>query len=165
MRVRLALALVLLLAAVPARSQSTDFAHPTPLGPGVNKGNIDSSVKGHFYSVTIGPGHVDADFAFKEMGLFGNPFRQYLNFDIYHEDGTLSAHNAVFSRGAIARLHVSGDLATRRRVILKISTQPGAIRLGGYYEIQMSGAAAFEGPTVGEGVTPYVSPSLINPMH
>ena len=57
-------------------AQSTDPNHPAPLGPGVNRGNVDNSEKGHTFYFYAGPGHIDVDMAFEEMGLFGAPLRQ-----------------------------------------------------------------------------------------
>src|SRR5208282_6383122 len=63
-----------------ASAQSTDPDHPAPLGPGVNRGNVDNSGRGHTFFFFAGPGHIDVDMAFEEMGLFGSPLRQ-TNFD------------------------------------------------------------------------------------
>jgi hypothetical protein len=43
----------------------------------------------------------------------------------------------------------------------EISAQQGTIRLGGYNEIEVKGAAAFEGPTLGVGVRPIMSEKLV----
>jgi hypothetical protein len=42
-----------------------------------------------------------------------------------------------------------------------VTAQQGAIRLGGYNEIEVKGAAAFEGPTLGVGVRPIMSEKLV----
>ena len=68
-------------------AQSHDPKNPPPLGPGVNKGNIDNKANGpNYYYFFAGPGHVDIHYAFKEMGVFGNPLRQSLSFDLYDEN-------------------------------------------------------------------------------
>jgi hypothetical protein len=99
--------------------------------------------------------------AFEEMGLFGSPFRQAMNFDFYTDDNKLASHNTIVSQGALARSHVDGDLPSRQRLRLVVTAQKGAIRLGGYYEIEVTGAAAFDGPTVGVGVRPMPSEPLV----
>ena len=158
------LAVFLLLAASVgmggACAQSLDAKHPTPLGPGINRGTIVNDVPAHYYSFVAGPGHVDIDTAFKEMGIFGSPFRQVMNFDFYKEDGTLSVHRVIVSQGVLARDHVDGDLPTRQRFTLAVSAQRGVIKLGGYYEIVVKGAT-FDGPAVGAGVTPQDSTPLV----
>ena len=146
----------------PAPAPSPVFSspildHPAPLGPGVNRGNVDNLGSGHTFYFFAGPGHVDVEMAFEEMGLFGSPFRQGMNFDFYTDDNNLASHNTIISQGALARVHTAGDFASRERLRLVVTAQKGAIRLGGYYEIEVKGAAAFEGPTVGVGVQPILS--------
>src|ERR1035438_191962 len=64
-------------------AQSHDPNKPTPLGPGVNKGNVDNKENGpNYYYFYAGPGPLDMKYAFKEMGVFGNPLRQSLSFDL-----------------------------------------------------------------------------------
>jgi len=84
-------------------AQSTDPNHPAPLGPGVNRGNVDNSGKGHTFYFYAGPGHIDVDMAFEEMGLFGAPLRQTMNFDLYNDNDTPASHDTVVSQGALAR--------------------------------------------------------------
>ena len=121
-------------------AQSTDPNHPAPLGPGVNRGNVDNSGKGHTFYFYAGPGHIDVEMAFEEMGLFGAPLRQTMNFDLYNDNDSLASHNTVVSQGALARNHTDGDLPARQRFRLVVTAQQGAIRLGGYYEIEVKGA-------------------------
>jgi len=71
-----------------ASAQSTDPDHPAPLGPGINRGNVDNSGRGHTFFFFAGPGHIDVDMAFEEMGLFGSPLRQAMNFDFYTDADT-----------------------------------------------------------------------------
>lgn len=140
---------------------STILDHPAPLGPGVNRGNIDNFGGGHAFYFFAGPGHVDVELAFEEMGMFGSPLRQGMNFDFYTDDNKLASHHTIDSQGALARAHSAGDFASRERLRLVVTAQTGALRLGGYYEIEVKGAAAFEGPTVGVGVQPILSESLV----
>ena len=144
-----------------ASAQSTDPDHPAPLGPGLNRGNVDNSGRGHTFFFFAGPGHFDIDMAFEEMGLFGSPLRQTMNFDFYTDDDKLASHNAIVSQGGLARNHTDGDLPSRQRLRLVVTAQQGTIRLGGYYEIEVKGAAAFEGPTLGVGVRPIMSEKLV----
>ena len=142
-------------------AQSTDLNNPAPLGPGVNRGNVDNSGKGHTFYFYAGPGHMDVDMAFEEMGLFGAPLRQTMNFDLYNDNDTLASHNTVVSQGALARNHTDGDIPLRQRFRLVVTAQQGAIRFGGYYEIEVKGAVAFDGPTLGVGVRPILSEKLV----
>jgi hypothetical protein len=145
-----------------ASAQSTDPDHPAPLGPGVNRGNVDNSGKGHTFYFFVGPGHFDIDMAFEEMGMFGSPLRQTMNFDLYTDDNNRASHNTIVSQGALARNHTDGDFTSRQRLRLVVTAQQGLVRLGGYYEVEVKGAVAFEGPTVGVDVKPILSQPLVS---
>jgi hypothetical protein len=144
-----------------ASAQSTDPDHPVPLGPGINRGNVDNSGRGHTFFFFAGPGHFDVEMAFEEMGLFGSPLRQTMNFDFYTDDDKLASHNTIVSQGDLAHNHTDGDLTSRQRLRLVVTAQQGAIRFGGYYEIEVKGAVAFEGPTLGVDVRPIMSEKLV----
>jgi outer membrane protein OmpA-like peptidoglycan-associated protein len=145
-------------------AQSRDINAPTPLGPGVNKGNIDNMGNGpHFYYFTAGPGKFDLHYAFHEMGVFGNPFRQVLYFDVIDESRKVLTHDGIQSMGKLERFTHSGVRDRPTRFIIRVVTQPGVIRLGGYYEIEVTGMASFDGKTAGEGTTLQQSESLVKP--
>jgi len=148
--------------ASPASAQSTHPHRPTVLGVGVNRANITNDVRGHYYSFMAGPGHLDVELAFKEMGVFGRPLPQHLNFDFWNADGVRLSHIEVLSQGSVAYRHTDADLPTRQRINLAVSTQWGAIKVGGYYEIELKGAVEAAAP-VGAGVKPEESESLVRP--
>jgi len=148
--------------ACPASAQSTDLHHPTVLGLGVNRANITNDVRGHYYSFIAGPGHVDVELAFKEMGVFGRPLPQRLNFDFWNADGVKLSHIEVLSQGSVAHRHTDADLPTQQRINLAVSTQWGAVKVGGYYEIELKGTVAPAAP-VGADVKPQDSEALIRP--
>jgi hypothetical protein len=153
---RVALAILLGLATSSAgEAQSLDPKQPAPLAAGVNKGNVDNITGSHYYFFFAGPGHFDVNMAFKDLGLFGNPYRQALSFDFYDDNAKLMSHNAIVAAGALAHLKTDGDLGSRQRIRLAIIPQQGPIRLGGYYEIEVTGAAEFAGKA---GATAGVAP-------
>lgn len=127
------------------QAQSLDPQKPAALGSGVNKGNVDNGSGPHYYYFWAGPGHIDIKMAFKEMGVLGAPFRQSLTFDLYDETRKLVSHNAVVSQTDLARIETGGDFGSRHRIMLAVVPQKGLVRLGGYYEIEITGAAAFDG--------------------
>jgi outer membrane protein OmpA-like peptidoglycan-associated protein len=127
------------------QGQSHDAHSPTPLGPGVNKGNVDNKTGPNYYSFYAGPGHVDLKFGFKELGVFGNPLRQNLSFDLYTEDGKIISHDVVTSLDKLEQLSTSGDFGSRHKVTLRVIAPDTALRLGGYYEIEVTGAVSFGG--------------------
>lgn len=162
--VKPALCLLLWIGALasPASAQSTDPHHPTLLGVGVSRANITNDVRGHYYTFMAGPGHVDVELAFKEMGVFGRPLPQHLNFDFWNADGVRLSHIEVLSQGSVARRHTDADLPARQRINLAVSTQWGAIKVGGYYEIELKGAVEVAAP-VGADVKPNESEPLVRP--
>jgi outer membrane protein OmpA-like peptidoglycan-associated protein len=134
--------------------QSKDPNNPTPLGPGANKGNIDNQKGPNYYYFIGGPGHVDVNYAFHEMGIFGNPFKQVLNFDILGEKGEVLSHDPIQSIGKLERFTRPGNLKTSMKLIIKVSSPDAPVRLGGYYEIEATGAVKFEGRATGSNAKP-----------
>jgi outer membrane protein OmpA-like peptidoglycan-associated protein len=136
-------------------AQSHDPKHPIPLGQGINKGNVDNKTNGpNYYYFYAGPGSVDLRYAFKEMGVFGNPLRQSLSFDLYDENNKLISHDAIISVEKMETLSRAGKLDSRHKILIRVISPDTAIRLGGYYEIEATGAAAFDGQATGPDAKP-----------
>ncbi len=145
---RRALIPLLLLCIASARlshPQSHDPKHPTPLAPGVNKGNVDSITGPHYYYFYGEPGRIDFRMAFHEMGLFGNPLRQTLSFDLSDETGKVFFHQPVVSQGNLGEVSNHGTFAKHTKVLVTITAQQAINRMGGYYEFQVTGNASFDG--------------------
>ncbi len=136
-------------------AQSHNPKNPTPLGPGINKGNVDNKENGpNYYYFYAGPGHVDLHYAFKEMGVFGSPLKQALSFDLYDDNNKLIVHNAIVSVENLEKFSQPGDLGSRQKVILRVISPDTAVRLGGYYEIEVTGAVSFDGNVTGANTKP-----------
>jgi YARHG domain len=156
-------ALVWLIAGPASYAQSFDPHKPEPLGPGVNKGNVDGGTGSHYYYFLAGPGHVNVKMAFLEMGIFGNPRQEVLSFDFYNESGELMSHNPVVSFDRLERIETGVDFGSRQKIVLAIVPQKGLVRLGGYYEVEVTGAGTFDrGTAAGPDVTPRDT-SLVHP--
>jgi hypothetical protein len=158
-------ALVWLIAGPASYAQSLDPHKPAPLGPGVNKGNVDGGTGSHYYYFLAGPGHVNVKMAFKQMGIFGAPGRDWLSFDFYNESGELMSHQAVasFYSLELERIEAGFDFGSRQKIVLAIVPRKGLVRLGGYYEVEVTGAGMFDrGGAVGSDVTP-IDTRLIRP--
>jgi hypothetical protein len=155
-------ALVWLIAGSTSYAQSLDPHKPAPLGPGVNKGNVDGLTGSHYYYFLAGPGHVNVKMAFLEMGLFGNPRQEALSFEFYNESGNMS-HYAVVSFDHLERIETGGDFGSRQKIVLAIVPQKGLVRLGGYYEVEVTGAGTFDrGTAVGLDIKP-IDTRLVHP--
>lgn len=164
MRLRLAggLLWMLVLGLGPVMAQSHDQNHPTPMAPGVNKGNVDSIVGPDYWYFSVVPGHVALHITFHEMGLFGNPYRQYANFDLIHPNGKIS-HFFVWSQGNTGTFDTAGDFKDSERIVLRVSGQGNLIRMGGYYEVTVTGTASFDGKAGSTaGVTAKQSEALVH---
>lgn len=147
--------MVLLATAVLCGAQSHDPKNPTPLGPGINKGNVDNKQNGpNYYYFYAEPGRLELHYAFKNMGVFGSPFRQSLSFDLFDEDNKLVTHSAIISVEKMETLSTKGNLDSRHKLLLRVISPQTALRLGGYYEIEVTGAAAFQGRATGPDVKP-----------
>jgi hypothetical protein len=136
-------------------AQSHDPKNQTALGPGVNKGNVDNGTNGpNYYYFYGGPGHVDLHHASQQMRVFGNPLRQALSFDLYAEDNKLLTHDAIISVDKMEKFTRPGDLGSRHKLVIRVISPDSTIRLGGYYEIEVTGAATFDGKATGANVKP-----------
>jgi outer membrane protein OmpA-like peptidoglycan-associated protein len=128
-----------------ARAQSHDVAHPAPAAPGLNKANIDNFGGPEFYYFYAGRGPVDVRIGFHEMGVFGNPLRQTLTVELADEKSKVFSQQLVTSQGNLASATLHTILAGHQKVLLGVSAQKATIRMGGYYEFEITGAASFEG--------------------
>lgn len=137
-------------------AQPHDRNNPAPLGSGVNKGNVDNKTNGpNYYYFYAGPGHLDMRYAFKSMGVLGSPMREALSFDLYDENNKLIAHDAIVSVDKLEKLSRPGDLGSRHKLVIRVIAPEQVLRLGGYYEIEATGAVSFEGKTAaGANVKP-----------
>jgi hypothetical protein len=150
-----AVLLIGLMLAAAAPAQSLDPQKPAPLAPGVNRGNVDNMAGSHYYYFFAGPGHFDVRLGFRDLGLFGNPLRQTLAIDFYDDDAKLTSHNSIAAQGQLECITTDGDFDKRQRVRLAVVPQSGAVKLGGYYEIEITGAAELPGK---QGATAGVKP-------
>jgi hypothetical protein len=116
---------------------------PVPLAPGINKGNVDNISGPRYFSFWAGPGPVKIDMSFKDMGVFGNPLRQVMHFNLYTADGKLLNPFVVESVDKLERLSSPGTIPTRTQYVMEIKAQDATIRMGGYYELSVTGAVDF----------------------
>jgi hypothetical protein len=154
--------IVWLFAASICYGQSLDLHKPAPLAAGINKGNIDNFSGAHYYYFWAEPGHINVRMAFKEMGIYGAPLRQALNFDFLDESGQLLSHNAIVSAADMEQITTNGDFGSRQKLVLAITPQKGLVRLGGYYEVEITGTATLEGSA---GATAGVKPKSTELVH
>ncbi len=116
---------------------------PVPLAPGINKGNVDNIQGPRYFSFWAGPGPVKINMAFKDMGVFGNPLRQVMHFNVYSADGKLLTPYSVESVDKLEHLTGTGVIPTRTQYVIEVKAQDATIRMGGYYELSVTGAVDF----------------------
>jgi outer membrane protein OmpA-like peptidoglycan-associated protein len=148
-----------------AHTQSLDGAHPTPLSPGVNKGNVVNFTGNQYYYFFAGPGRFDVRMAFHEMGMLGNPFRQTLTIEFVNDAGKVVYHGVMTSQGNLAMMTTFGKYDERKRLRVAVMAQNGLVRMGGYYEFEATGAVSFDGKAgASANVRAQNSESLIKPV-
>ena len=131
----------------PAHAQSKDSNHPAPLLAGVNAGNVNNFEGAHYYYFYAGPGKFKIRMTFKATeGLYGNPLKQYLDIDLWGDQGNKIGYSRMVSTNEIKESSTGGDFNGRYRVRISVTPQKAAIRLGGRYEIEVTGAADFDAP-------------------
>ena len=127
----------------PSRAEDKPKPIPVPLAPGVNKGNVDNITGARYFWFWAGPGVVTINMAFKDFGLFGNPLRQVMHFNIYTADGKLVSPLTIQSVDKLEHLSVPGTIPVRTQYVIEVKAQDATIRMGGYYELSATGAVAF----------------------
>ena len=90
-----------------------------------------------------GTGKTRLSMAFKDMGVFGNPLRQVMHFNIYSADGKLLSPYSVESVDKLEHLSVPGKIPARTQYVIEVKAQDATIRMGGYYELSVTGAVDF----------------------
>jgi hypothetical protein len=149
-----------------ARAQSPDQGKPVPvrLAPGVNKGNVDNIGGPRYFSFWAGPGPVKINMAFKDMGVFGNPLRQVMHFNVYSADGKLLTPYTLESIDKLEHLTGTGVIPVRTQYVIEVKAQDATIRMGGYYELSVTGAVDFgTAQNASQNVKP-VDTSLYHPV-
>jgi len=147
-------------------AQATDASKPVPvpLAPGINKGNVDNISGPRYFSFWAGPGKVTVNMAFKDMGVFGNPLRQVMHFNIYSADGKLLTPYTVESVDKLEHLSGPGIIPVRTQYVIEVKAQDATIRMGGYYELSVTGAVDFgDAKNTSQKVQP-IDTSLTHPV-
>jgi hypothetical protein len=129
--------------ATQAQSDNAPKPVPVPLAPGINKGNVDNISGARYFSFWAGPGPVKVDLAFKDMGIFGNPLRQVMHFTFYTVDGKPIGTYDVESVDKLEHRSVPAVIPVRTQYVIEVKAQDATIRMGGYFELSVTGAVDF----------------------
>jgi hypothetical protein len=146
-----------------AQAQDKPKPIPVPLAPGVNKGNVDNITGPRYFWFWAGPGLVTINMAFKDFGLFGNPLRQSMHFNVYSAEGVLLSPLTLESVDRLERLSVPGMIPVRTKYVIEVKAQDATIRMGGYYELSVTGAVGFGTASNSTQKVQPIDTSLVHP--
>jgi hypothetical protein len=144
MKLLLASVLAMMLSTASARAQSLKPEAPAALQPGINKGVVDNFVGTHYWYFTGGPGETRVHAQFKSMGLLGNPYKADVTFALYDEAKTWRQPKVLSSDSKTVDYNFTGQLKKPTKIIVSVAPPAGGlVRMGGDYELEVTGAAAF----------------------
>jgi WD40 repeat protein len=135
-----------LLTVAVASAQSLNVNSPAPLKAGVNVSQTDNFTGTHYWYFYAGPGKVTVHCAFKGGGLMGNSMNSTLTFTLSDPGRTWQTSKVLVS-GSTADTRettFTANLKKRQEVILSVApVANGLVRMGGQYEISISGAVSY----------------------
>jgi len=153
MKLLLAMAFATVLSVTSARAQSLKPEAPAPIQPGVNKGTIDNFIGTHYWYFTGGPGQTRVHAQFKSGGLMGNPYKVDVTFSLFDEARSWRTNKVLSSEGKVVDYTFLGDLKKPTKVLVSVAPPSGGlVRMGGDYELEVSGAVAFGAPSTADPV-------------
>jgi hypothetical protein len=136
--------LLMLLMSVPAWGQSLKPESPAPLQPGLNKSTADNMVGTQYWWFTGGPGKTHVHVTFTPMGLFGNAHHGDITVTLFDEGRTWHTAKILSSDEKLVECTFDGDFKKATKVLVSVAPPSGGlIRMGGNYEIVVTGDAGF----------------------
>jgi hypothetical protein len=137
----------------PVCAQSLKPESPSPLQSGINQGVVDNFVGTQYWYFTGGPGQVHVHAQFKPMGLMGNPYKSDITITLSDAANTWHTSKVLSSDSKPVDCTFDGDLKTPTKLIVTVAPPPGGlVRMGGNYELVVTGDAAFAQPSTGDPV-------------
>jgi hypothetical protein len=153
MRLLLVSAFAMIFSMTPVWAQSLKPEAPAPLQVGINKGIVDNFVGTHYWYFFGGPGETRVHAQFTPMGLMGNPYRSDITITLYDEARTWSTPKVLSSDSKPVDFTFTGQLKKPTKILVSVAPPNGGlVRMGGSYEIEVSGAVAFGQPSSGDPI-------------
>lgn len=138
----LAIAFVLA-ASSGGKAQSIDPRQPAPLKPGPNSSMVDTIIGTQYWYFWAGPGQTQV-LARLVRGQFDLAQASPLDVAVYDESRTSVTHRQITPQKETSAARFDSDLKQRTKIIVSVSAPHGSlVRLGGDYELIVSGAADF----------------------
>lgn len=131
-----------------ALAQSLKPNSPAALQPGINKGTVDNFVGTHYWYFTGLPGETRVHLKFTAMGLLGNSYKSTITAVLSDAANTWHTPKSLVSEGKEAECDFTGKLTKPTKLILSIAPPAnGLVRTGGDYQVEATGAVAFDKPS------------------
>ena len=144
MTTRCALLVLLFATSGIASAQSLKASNPAPLQAGVNSGTVDNFIGTQYWYFVARPGKVDVNVRFKAMSLLGNAQRTSLTITMYNSAQTWHNSKVLQSTQKDATVHFVGTLRDTEKIVISVeSPSGGLVRMGGDYQIVVTGAVSY----------------------
>lgn len=144
---------VILLATVCAAAQSLKPDDPYPLRDGINKGTSDSLVGTHYWYFYAVPGSSTVKVRLKTpTALYGAQMKTTLSVTLTDAKRTWRNVKSLNATPNGSEISFTADKVAKRQMIVVAVAPPNQnlLRMGGDYEIEVSGNVEFNGETVAE---------------
>jgi hypothetical protein len=144
MKILLVSALAIILSTPSVWAQSLKPEAPAPLQQGINKSTVDNIVGPQYWYFTAEPGECRVHATLKPMTLLGNPSRCDLTISLYDTGKTWRTSKVLSSDSKPVDCTITGQLKKPTKVLVSVSPPSGGlVRIGGDYELEVTGAVAF----------------------
>lgn len=148
-----ALIAIALLAAFSAAAQSLKSDDPYPLKDGINRGTSDSLVGTHYWYFYAVPGSSTVKVRLKKpTTLYGAEMKTTLSVTLTDAKRTWRNVKSLNASPNGSEISFTADKVAKRQMIVVAVAPPNQnlVRMGGDYEIEVTGNAEFSGETVSE---------------
>ena len=130
---------------IPAGAQSLDRKSPAPLQSGVNRGTVDNFVGGHYWTFQAGPGKIEIPIRYIPGTVLGAAVNSQLTFSLMSNGKVLQTKVLQSPNGQPVSDKFFGPVPKKSRFLIAVEPAKNAlVRLGGDYEITVTGAVAFD---------------------
>lgn len=128
-----------------ASAQSLKANAPAPLKAGVNRGLVDALVGAHYWTFMAQPGNSKVHVTYSAMGIYGTAPRTTVTFTMSDAANTWHTSKVLTSQGSPVDTSFEGVVKTPTKIVISVVPPTNALlRVGGNYEIEVTGAVAFD---------------------
>lgn len=133
------------MSASSSQAQSLKANAPMPLKPGINRGLVDALVGPHYWTYTAQPGASKVHVTFSAMGIYGTAPKTAVTFTMSDAANTWHTSKVLMSQGTPVDTTFEGSPKTQSKIVISVVPPTNAmLRVGGNYEIEVTGAVSFD---------------------